>query len=181
MRKLAPRNRPEPEQDGTQPLRNARHEAFCQAYTSTHARNAAASYLAAGYKAKKGHPPAVNGARLLTFANIRNRIKFLEEAALELAGISRREAVERLSVMATASIADFLDESGEVDVDKVRNGPFAAAVEDFWIQELPDGSRKCRIRLADRQKAMQLLGLTREKVAEVQQQVAVAPVLVIKT
>lgn len=181
MRKLAPAHRPEPEEDGARPLRNARHEAFCQAYTSTHARNAAASYLAAGYKVKKTTPASAAALHLLSKINIRNRIKVLEDAALELAGISRREAVERLSVMATASIADFLDENGEVDVGKVRNGPFAAAVEDFWIQKLPDGSRKCRIRLADRQKAMQLLGLTREKVAEVQQQVAVAPVLVIKT
>lgn len=181
MRKLAPRNRPEPEQDGTQPLRNARHEAFCQAYTSTHARNAAASYLAAGYKAKKGHPPAVNGARLLTFANIRNRIRVLEEAALELAGISRREAVERLSVMATASIADFLDENGRVDIEKVRNGPFAAAVEEFWTTEDAEGRVKCHIKLADRQKALQLLGLTREKPAQTTVQAAVQPVLIIKT
>lgn len=181
MRKLAPRNRPEPEQDGTQPLRNARHEAFCQAYTSTHARNAAASYLAAGYKSKKTTSASSAGLRLLSNVSIRNRIRVLEEAALELAGISRREAVERLSVMAAASIADFLDENGRVDIEKVKHGPFAAAVEEFYTTELPDGSVRCHIKLADRQKALQLLGLTREKTGQTAVQAAVQPVLIIKT
>lgn len=144
----------EPPEDGSKPLHNVRWEAFCIAYTGHFRRNGAASYVAAGYKPKTPDIAASNAERLLRNADIQNRVKYLNDEALKAERLHARDAVHRLAVIATATLADFMDENGDID-PATLSGDKAAAVES--VTKTANGY--C-IRLKDDMRALELLGLT---------------------
>lgn len=166
--------RPLPEEDGSRPLRNHRHELFCQHYTGDKRRNAVAAYVAAGYK---DTPSArADASRLLTYANVRARVAHLNDEALETVRLHAREAVGRLAAIATATYGDYLDENGHVDPAKVKDPVLGQAVE--YCQPIYNGEGVLvghRLKLYDATRAIELLGLAAAP-SESQQQVLVVRV-----
>jgi len=158
----APSSAPSPDADGSKPLANVRWEAFCVAYTGHCRRNAAGAYVAAGYKPKTPGTAAVNAGRLLTNANIAARVEHLNNEALKIERLHARDAVRRLAIIATAELADFLNDDGTINPESLK-GPMGAAIESFAVTETPTG-RRWTIRLKDSMRALELLGLT-EKAA----------------
>lgn len=154
--------------DGARPLANVRWEAFCIAYTGTHRRNAAASYVAAGYKPKTPEVAASAGERLLRNVDIQSRIEHLNNEALKIERLHARDAIRRLATIAMAELADFLDDRGNIDPAAVKKHPLRAAVQEM-TQECNENGSKVRIKLLDPMRALELLGLTEKAVPEQQQ------------
>lgn len=159
---------PEKTRDGSKPMDNVRWEAFCIAYTGHFRRNAAAAYVAAGYKPKTPQIAAATSERLLRNTDIQNRIEHLNNEALKIERLHARDAIRRLAAIATAELADFLDEKGNIDPMLVKRGPSRAAVQEMTQDDTPNG-RRIKIKLLDPMRALELLGLT-EKAAPEQQQ-----------
>ena len=161
---------------GAGPLRNARHEAFCRHYTGDHRRNASASYIAAGYSPKSARERA--SRLLLTNADVRRRIRELDDEALEAIRLHARDANERLGAIAAAKYTDYLDEDGNVDIQKVMSPELSPAVEYCLPVFYRDGVQTgWRLKLYDPMRALELLGLT---AADSQPQGQNTQVLVIK-
>ena len=156
---------PENPADGARPLDNVRWEAFCIAYTGHFRRNAAASYVAAGYKPKAPEIAASASERLLRNIDIQARVEHLNNEALKIERLHARDAVRRLATIATAELADFLDDEGRIDPVKVKRGPLRAAVAEMAMEDTRDG-RKVRIKLLDPMRALELLGLTEKAAPE---------------
>lgn len=146
------------EHPGSRQLDNVRWEAFCIAFTGACRRNAAAAYMEAGYKAKTSKVATVMALRLLANDSIQNRIEHLNNEALKIEMLHARDAVRRLATIATAELADFMDENGDIDPKKVKSGPRRAAVLEM-TQEYGEKGRKVRIKLKDDMRALELLGL----------------------
>lgn len=156
---------PEIAADGAKPLDNVRWEAFCTAYTGHFRRNAAAAYVAAGYKPKTPQIATVSALKLLANTNIQARVEFLNNEALKIERLHARDAVRRLATIATAELADFQDENGDIDPKKVKSGPLRAAVQEMTQEYTRDG-RKVKIKLKDDMRALELLGLTEKAAPE---------------
>lgn len=162
--------------NGSRALANARHEAFCQHYCGDFRRNAAASYRAAGYRVAADRTAATMGFQLLRRPDVQARIDHIEQELTRLLKVKVRDAVERLGIIATASIADFLDGNGQIDPALLKSSPSAAAVSECVISAGADGSVTARVKLKDDMRALELLGLASRDQAPAQQQ----PVLVVK-
>ena len=169
------RNSPPPEsEDGTQPLVNKRHEAFCMAYVGECRDNASAACLAVGYKTKN---PDVVGAHLLVKLSIQRRISHLQEELAQQERLKAVAAVRHLKAVATVTVADFLGDDGRISLEKLRDPWLSQAVESFTPIYDKDGRLvDYKIKLKDSMRALELLGLTEQK----QEQVQNNPVLVIK-
>lgn len=146
------------EHPGSKQLDNVRWEAFCIAYTGHLRRNAAASYVVAGYKPKSPEIAAVNGLRLLTNDNIQARIEHLNNEALKIERLHARDAVHRLAVIAMAKLSDYMTD-GKIDPAKVADPELSAAVQEM-TQEDTESGVKIKIKLKDDMRALELLGLT---------------------
>jgi len=147
--------------DGTTALPNTRWEAFCHHYTGDFRRNAAGAYRAAGYKPQKNVTDAACASKLLINANIKKRISYLDDQALEIVRLTTREAQERLGSIASARYSDFLDDNGNVDINKVRDPRLSGAVE-YCIPtyDREGGFTGYRLKLYDPMRALELLGMT---------------------
>lgn len=169
------RNSPPPEsEDGTQPLVNKRHEAFCMAYVGECRDNASAACLAVGYKTKN---PDVVGAHLLVKLSIQRRISHLQEELAQQERLKAVAAVRHLKAVATVTVADFLGDDGRISLEKLRDPWLSQAVESFTPIYDKDGCLvDYKIKLKDSMRALELLGLTEQK----QEQVQNNQVLVIK-
>jgi phage terminase small subunit len=148
---------------GLHPLPNKRHEDFCQHYCGDFRFNAAGAYKAAGYKPQNDHTAAVLGNELLKRADIQDRIAVIEEQLTQITKIKVLDAVQRLGIIARASMSDFLDENGQVDPERLKNSPFAPAIAECAISVSPEGAVMARIKLKDDMRALELLGLTAKK------------------
>ncbi len=164
---MTPAHNAQPPPPGSKPLRNVRWESFCVAYTGHFRRNAAGAYMAAGYKPKTPETAAVNAARLLTNPNIQSRVEYLNAEALKIERLHARDAIKRLAVIATATMADFLDDKGDID-PKALTGAMSAAIEHVAMTETSNG-RRWNIRLKDDMRALELLGLTEQAAPETAQ------------
>ncbi len=169
------RNSPPPEsEDGTQPLVNKRHEAFCMAYVGECRDNASAACLAVGYKTKN---PDVVGAHLLVKLSIQRRISHLQEELAQQERLKAVAAVRHLKAVATVTVADFLGDDGRISLERLRDPWLSQAVESFTPIYDKDGRLvDYKIKLKDSMRALELLGLTEQK----QEQVQNNQVLVIK-
>jgi len=156
---------PENPADGSKPLDNVRWEAFCIAYTGHFRRNAAAAYVAAGYKPKTSEIAASAAERLLRNVDVQNRIAYLDDEALKIERLHARDAIRRLAAVATAKLSDYLDESGRVDPAKVADPALSAAVQEMTQEDTPNGV-KVKIKLKDDMRALELLGLTEKAAPE---------------
>lgn len=156
---------PEKPADGARPLDNVRWEAFCIAYTGDFRRNAAGAYVAAGYRPKTPGTAAVCATQLLMNPNIAARVEHLNNAALKIERLHARDAVRRLATIATAELADFLDDEGNIDPAQVKRHPLRAAVAEMTQDDTPSG-RRVKIKLLDPMRALELLGLTEKAAPE---------------
>ena len=156
---------PEIAADGARPLDNVRWEAFCIAYTGDFRRNAAGAYVAAGYKPKTPGTAAVCATQLLMNPNIAARVEHLNNVALKIERLHARDAVRRLATIATAELADFLDEDGTINPAQVKRHPLRAAVAERTQDDTPTG-RRVKIQLLDPMRALELLGLTEKAAPE---------------
>ena len=151
------------EEDGTKPLANKRHEAFCMHYVGDCRDNASASCIAAGYSGKNAD---VVGPRLLVNVGIQRRIRHLEDELVETEKLRMIDAVRHLKAAATVTIADFLDSSGHVDVMKLKDPQLAQAIQELTpIYDKEGCLIDYRIKLKDSMRALELLGLTDQKAA----------------
>lgn len=157
---IARREGAPPAEPGSRALANQRWELFCQHYCGDFRRNAAGAYLAAGYRAASTDIASAAALRLLRNVKVAERIDWLDKEAEAVVRLKARDAIERLAAIATARIGDFLDAAGNVDPEKVRNGPLSAAVADYYAVAMPDGTVSARIKLKDDMRALELLGLT---------------------
>ncbi len=148
---------------GALALANKRHEAFCQHYCGQFRRNAAGAYKAAGYRPANDHSAATLGFELLKRPEIQDRITYLENQYAQIVKLKTLDAVERLSIIARASMSDFLDENGQVNPERLKNSPFAPAIAECVVSTSPEGAILARIKLKDDMRALELLGLTAKK------------------
>ena len=150
------------EEDGTKPLANKRHEAFCMHYVGDCRDNAAASYRMAGYKAKGN----VNGVQLLAKTSIQRRIRHLEDELVETEKLRMIDAVRHLKSIATVNLSDFLNDDGTVDESKFKDPWLMQAVQELSPVVDRKGYRVgWKIKLKDSMRALELLGLTDQKAA----------------
>ncbi len=149
--------------NGAHALANKRHEAFCLQYCGDFRRNAAGAYKAAGYRPANDKSAATLGFELLKRPDIQDRIAYLEDQYAKILKLKTLDAVERLSIIARASMADFLDENGQVNPERLKNSPFAPAIAECVVSVSPEGAVMARIKLKDDMRALELLGLTAKK------------------
>lgn len=161
------RNSPPPEsEDGTQPLVNKRHEAFCMAYVGECRDNASAACLAVGYKTKNAN---VVGPRLLANVSIQKRIRHLQDELADQERLHAIDAIRHLKAIVTVTLADFLNPDGTVDESKFQDRDFMQAVQELSPVHDKDGIRiGWKIKLKDSMRALELLGLTEKKEEQVQ-------------
>lgn len=161
------RNSPPPEsEDGTQPLVNKRHEAFCMAYVGECRDNASAACLAVGYKTKNAN---VVGPRLLANVSIQKRIRHLQDELADQERLHAIDAIRHLKAIVTVTLSDFLNPDGTVDESKFQDRNLMQAVQELSPVHDKDGARiGWKIKLKDSMRALELLGLTEQKEEQVQ-------------
>lgn len=161
----------EDQEDGTLPLVNKRHEAFCLAYVGECRDNAAAAYIKAGYNAvKNAH---VCGCQLLTRLNIKRRIKHLEDELAEQERMKAIDAIRHLKAIATARLSDFYKD-GRFDVSKLSDPELSRLIQEVTPIYDKDGVLiDYKIKLKDSMKALELLGLTDKQEAVQNNQVLI--------
>lgn len=152
-------------QKGSNRLSNIRWEAFCVHYTGGYRRNAAASYIAAGYKPKDANIANASALKLLGNTSIENRIQYLNDEALKIERLHARDAIKRLALIATAKLSDYMDENGRIDPRKVADTELSGAVQEMTMDDTESGV-KIKIKLKDDMKALELLGLVEKNAPE---------------
>ena len=85
-------------------LKNPKHERFCQLYI-VHGNNASKAYEEAGYSAT-GDAIRINASKLLTNANIKERIKELQLETEEKELITREGLIEEMNELKATAKAD---------------------------------------------------------------------------
>jgi hypothetical protein len=142
--------------DPAKPLANIRQERFCQAYVGTHAGNASMAYRAAGYSPMRSSTCDVMASRMIRNDKVWSRIQWLRDENLKYVNMHRIEAVAHLRNVAMAKVTDFLDDQGNVRLDKSH--PLADAVLEYVEEEKPNGMVRRKLKLKDSLKALDMLG-----------------------
>lgn len=94
--------------ESSKPLKNPKWEIFCLNYISN-GYNASKAYADAGYE-----PHRPSAIRLLTKANVENRINHLKAEKLEKLGFDAERFLESLLEQYHADLSDIMDDSGNV-------------------------------------------------------------------
>lgn len=149
-------------EDGTMPLVNKRHEAFCMAYVGECRDNAAAAYRAAGYRDTKN--ARINATSILTKSNVKRRIKHLEDELAEQEKLKAIDAIRHLKAIATVTITDFMNPDGTLDESKLQDRNLTQAIQELTPTFDKDGVRiGWKLKLKDSMRALELLGLTEKE------------------
>ena len=141
----------------------ARREIFIREYLKD--LNATRSAIAAGYSEKGAR---VQGVRLLTNANVKQRIEEALAKKVDKLDISVDRVLGELSKMAFANMADYTkaqaDGSAYVDLSNLTREQWAA-IQEVQTEEYVEGKgddarnvRKVRFKLADKRSSLELLG-----------------------
>jgi len=125
------------EQDESLGILTPRQLAFCLEYAR--AINGKQAAIAAGYSPRGAKETA---SRLLTFANIRAKIKALRAKAEDAAVMSMKEAAQRLTEIGRGELPDFINPDGTATVD----APNQAAIQ---VLDIDKDGRVTRLRLRD--------------------------------
>jgi len=161
----------EDQEDGTLPLVNKRHEAFCMAYVGECRDNAAAAYRAAGYRDTKN--ARINATSILTKSNVKRRIKHLEDELAEQERMKAIDAIRHLKAIATAKLSDFYI-GGRFDTSKLSDPELSRLIQEVTPIYDKDGVLiDYKIKLKDSMKALELLGLTDKQEAVQNNQVLI--------
>lgn len=108
----------EPPADGSLPLKNDRHEKFCQLYSGSCFGNTAAAYKQAGYSPRTSAAATSEAWRLFRNDDIARRVAFLRAEAMKQLPIDRARILElRLLCMndKTASWTDRLRAASDIE------------------------------------------------------------------
>jgi phage terminase small subunit len=144
-------------------LENARHEAFARAVVEGKAGRD--SYRAAGYKAPNNRAADASASRLLTIANISNRIAELKEQAARGAVATARQVLEELTRIGLANMRDYVGAHGQLlDVSQLTRD-HTAAIQEITVDTYMDGSgenarevKRVKVKLGDKRAALVALG-----------------------
>ena len=98
---------------GSLPLANARHERFAQEYLID--RNGQAAYQRAGYSASD-NAAKVNASKLLTAANVAERIAYLESLRAERVGMTADQVLRELAVLGTSDVRHYVFSDTGIDL-----------------------------------------------------------------
>jgi phage terminase small subunit len=117
--------------------------------------NATRAYIAAGYSPNNAGP---NAGNLLNTTKIRAAI----DQRLKDQTISANEALQRLSDQATGDIADFMDDTGYVDIAAIKASGKTHLIREWeqWEYVDSDGEKKegrVKVKLYDAQSALKEL------------------------
>lgn len=147
--------------DPAKPLANRRREAFCQALVSVPPPSQTKAYVMAGYSVKAAAQAA---EKLLTFPHVLARVAWLREELYKRHGMTRAEMVAILAKQARASLGDYLDDAGRVDLAKVVAAG-GASVVDLTVTEGEHGAT-VKIKIASQREAIEtmakLMGLFKD-------------------
>lgn len=103
------------------PLENIKHEEFCNLYVhGEHSGNASESYAIA-YGKNKGFTTASAANKLMMRDDIRDRIGAIRKQTMDL--ISPASLAKKLKAIIDSDIVQFLDDSGQIDIDTIKNAP----------------------------------------------------------
>lgn len=137
-------------------LKNAKHERFAREYVKDH--NGTQAAIRAGYA--KGTSARVQGARLLTNADIRARVEELNQKTLRQADITAERVMLELARLAFADERKLFDEKGTLKAPHTLDDDTAAAVSSLEFSDPAKGKRQGsvrRIRLAGKEAALRML------------------------
>jgi phage terminase small subunit len=151
--------------DGSTPLKNTRHEIFCNEYVID--GNATQAYLRTGYKTKSAD---VNGPRLLGNARIWARVAYLRDERLSKSRRSAAEIIKELENIGFSNLADVLEwnESGACFIKNSDDLPreVSAAIESIQVEEKTIGKEsdesmilKTKVKLHPKLPALIKLGM----------------------
>jgi phage terminase small subunit len=129
------------------PLKDFRHELFCQEYLKD--RNGARAAQAAGYNAKgwesgKSSSASVQGYVLLKKPQVRNRLKELEMIERERLERTRERTLRELGRVAFSDIRTVVDDDGAIKSPKDWSDAAAAAVAGLETEALYEGHGRDR-------------------------------------
>jgi hypothetical protein len=116
------------------------------------------AYRAAGYSPQTQGACDVSASNLLRNHKVWARIQWLRDENLKYVNMHRIEAVTHLRNVAMAKVTDFLDDQGNVRLDKSH--PLADAVLEYVEEEKPNGMVRRKLKLKDSLKALDMLGFT---------------------
>ncbi len=117
--------KPKPIGEGpSKPLKNAKHERFCQEYIVANNKSQAA--IRAGYSENRADS---RGAQLWGIVSIKERIKYLQTQLSKKSGIAAERVINELGKVAFANIKNILETGNKIkDLSKLPDD-ITAAVE----------------------------------------------------
>ena len=151
---------------GSEPVGNPKRERFCREWIIDH--NGTQAAIRAGYSAKTAKSA---GQRLLTYADVRARVKFLEARIIHGLELSAETTVRELAKLAYANMDDFVtvqpDGSAVLDLGRTTRDHRAAIQEitvDSYTEKGEGGEddvqvvKKVKLKLYDKRQALVDLG-----------------------
>lgn len=129
---------------------NAKQQAFVTEYLT--GVSAAQAAVRAGYSTRAAKQQA---HRLLSMAAVAARLTELQRQAADAAVMSHREALETLTRIARARLADFLDRRGRISLARIRGATQELA--ELVEETMPDGRVRRKIKLRDPVQAIERL------------------------
>lgn len=142
--------------DYSKPLKNTQRENFCQEYAKDN--NATQSAIRAKYSEKTAKSL---GQRLLTFADVKGRLEYLQAELAEDCGLEARMITEELMKIGFGNIQDLLGSDGKTFVNLKQADPKLMAAVDsiqFTPPKKPGGTGGIKITRESKLKALADLG-----------------------
>jgi len=145
--------------DYSKPLKNAKHERFCQEYVKDN--NAKRSAITAGYSPKTAESM---GSQLLRILKVAGRLEYLQAQLSEKSGVTALMVIEELAKVGFANLQDYISDGNEiVDLSGIKRD-LAAAVESIQVDIRHDGGQskgyteKVKLKLHSKLSALTDLG-----------------------
>ena len=131
---------------------NKNQLAFCYEYIANK-YNATAAAIAAGYSKRAARMVA---SRLLTYANVKKKVKELTEKYLTDIGLNSEQVIKELGLLAFQDMTDFcnLDSSGVTLKSFEQMGAATKCIKEIEVDK--DG--KIKIKMHDKKGSLELLG-----------------------
>lgn len=135
---------------------NDKQKRFCQEYAVD--SNATQAAIRAGYSAKTAE---VQGSRLLSYANVAEEIKRLQQKTTDDLGLTREMIIAELMKIGFSNITDYINKDFSIkDLIKLAKEK-TAAIESITFDEETIGKKKktkVKFKLYNKQEALDRLG-----------------------
>lgn len=151
------------EPDGSTPLTNPKQERFCREWVIDH--NGTQAAIRAGYSPRTANEQA---ARMLTIANVRARVNYLDAKIVHGLEIAAETTVKELAKLAYVNMDDFVimqaDGSAVLNLEATTR-EHRAAIQEITVDEYVDGKgeaarpvKRVKVKLYDKRQALVDLG-----------------------